>query len=132
MYGIVAPSNRLHHTAYATSKHGEAQTRPESVPQWLTNALIGVIGLTKADANSYGGVGIRINAICPGYIRTPLLEDNMSQDADSPLQADLSRTPFKRLATMEEIADSIVIMASPMASFMQGAAMVVDGGFTTN
>ena len=56
----------------------------------------------------------------------------MAQDSDSPLQADISRTPFKRLATMEEIADSIVIMASPMASFMQGSAMVVDGGFTTN
>ncbi|KAK7417119.1 hypothetical protein QQZ08_011745 [Neonectria magnoliae] len=113
MYGIVAPCNRLHHTAYATSKHG-------------------VIGLTKADANSYGSVGIRINAICPGYVGTPFLLKNMATDPDSALAADVSRTPFSRLAELEEISDSIVLMASPMSSYMQGASMIVDGGFTTN
>lgn len=101
------------HTAYTTSKHG-------------------VIGLTKADANSYGGMGIRINAICPGYVETPLLKNAMAQDPNSPLAADLARTPLRRLATMEEVGDSIVLMASPMNSFMQGASIVCDGGFTTN
>ncbi|KAJ3522582.1 hypothetical protein NM208_g12794 [Fusarium decemcellulare] len=113
MYAIVAPSNHLAHTAYTTAKHG-------------------VIGLTKADANSYGGVGIRINAICPGYVETPLLKRMMEQDPNSPLAADLARTPLKRLATMEEVGDAIVLMASPMNSFMQGASMVCDGGFTSN
>ena len=88
--------------------------------------------MTKSDANSYGDQGIRINAICPGYVATPLLLDSMSQDPDSPLAAEVARTPLKRLATVEEIADSIVVLASPMSSFMQGASLVVDGGFTTN
>ncbi|KAF7563240.1 hypothetical protein G7046_g866 [Stylonectria norvegica] len=113
MLGIVSNCSELHHTAYSTSKHG-------------------VIGLTKGDANSYGPLGIRINAICPGYVGTPLLLENMSLDATSPLTADLARTPLKRLATMDEIADSIVLLASPMNSYMQGASLVVDGGFTTN
>lgn len=113
MLALVAPCNRMAHTAYTTSKHG-------------------VIGLTKADANSYGGMGIRINAICPGYVETPLLKNAMAQDPNSPLAADLARTPLRRLATMEEVGDSIVLMASPMNSFMQGASIVCDGGFTTN
>lgn len=100
--------------------------------QTLTSNAIGVIGLTKGDANSYGDQGIRINAICPGYVETPLLQQSMAQDPDSPLAAEIARVPLKRLATMEEIADSIVVLASPMSSFMQGASLVVDGGFTSN
>lgn len=49
MYGVVAPCHTMAHTAYAAAKHG-------------------VVGLTKGDANSYGRQGIRINAICPGYV----------------------------------------------------------------
>ncbi|CAM1510094.1 Fc.00g004290.m01.CDS01 [Cosmosporella sp. VM-42] len=113
MLGLVATNPRLSHTAYSTSKHG-------------------VIGLTKGDANSYGDQGIRINAICPGYVETPLLLESMAQDPDSPLAGEIARTPLKRLAKMEEIADSIVVLASPMSSFMQGASLVVDGGFTSN
>lgn len=113
MYGLVGPSNSMHHTAYATAKHG-------------------VMGLTKADANSYGEAGIRINAMCPGYVETPLMLSAMSQDPDSPLGKDIARTPLRRMATMEEIADSIVFLASPMSSFMQGAGLVADGGFTSN
>ncbi|KAJ4179099.1 hypothetical protein NW755_012699 [Fusarium falciforme] len=113
MLAVVAPCNRMAHTAYTTSKHG-------------------VVGLTKAGANSYGSMGIRINAICPGYVETPLLRNTMAQDPNSPLAADLARTPLKRLATMEEVGDSIVLMTSPMNSFMQGASIVCDGGFTTN
>lgn len=88
--------------------------------------------MTKGDANSYGDLGIRINAMCPGYVETPLLLQSMEQDTNSPLAAEIARTPLKRLATMEEIADSIVLLASPMSSFMQGASLVVDGGFTSN
>ncbi|KAH7153040.1 hypothetical protein EDB81DRAFT_790341 [Dactylonectria macrodidyma] len=113
MLGIVSPCNNMHHTAYSTSKHG-------------------VIGLTKSDANSYGSLGIRINAICPGYVATPLLVESMSRDPDAPLAKDVARTPLGRLAEIEEIADSIVLLASPMSSYMQGASMIVDGGFTTN
>jgi NAD(P)-dependent dehydrogenase (short-subunit alcohol dehydrogenase family) len=93
---------------------------------------IGVIGLTKSDANSYGPHGIRINAICPSYVAIPILVQYLSQVPDSPLAVEVARTPLKRMATLEEIADSIVVLASPMSSFMQGASLVVDGGCTSN
>ncbi|KAF4485707.1 dehydrogenase [Fusarium agapanthi] len=112
MFAVVAPNNQ-DHTAYATAKHG-------------------IIGLTKADANSYGPLGIRINAICPGYVETPLLTSIISRDPDSPLAVDLTRTSLKRMATMKEVADAIVQLASPMNSYMQGASMICDGGFTSN
>jgi len=113
MYGIVGPPHFLAHTAYATAKHG-------------------VIGLTKADANTYGPQGVRINAICPGYIETPLLKENMDQDPESPLGKGIASTPLQRLGQMEEIADCIAFMASDMSSYMQGAALVADGGYTIN
>lgn len=114
MYGLVAPAGTMHHTAYAAAKHG-------------------VLGLTKGDANSYGGEhAIRINAICPGYVETPLIKARMEMNSDSPLTLDIARTPLRRMCTMEEIADAIVFLASPMSSFMQGAGLVADGGFTTN
>ncbi|KAK0385091.1 hypothetical protein NLU13_7569 [Sarocladium strictum] len=114
MYGLVAPCGTMHHTAYAAAKHG-------------------VMGLTKGDANSYGGEhAIRINAICPGYVETPLLTGAMALDGDSPLALDIRRTPLRRMCKMDEIADAIVFLASPMSSFMQGAGLVADGGFTSN
>ncbi|KAH7018438.1 3-oxoacyl-reductase [Microdochium trichocladiopsis] len=112
MYGLVAPGAPMYHAAYAASKHG-------------------VVGLTKADGNAYGPEGIRINAICPGYVKTPLLLSAMDQDSDSPLARDIRNTPLKRMADMEEIGDAVALMASPLAGFMQGAAVVFDGGFTT-
>ncbi|KAI3572495.1 hypothetical protein IWW34DRAFT_811146 [Fusarium oxysporum f. sp. albedinis] len=121
MYALVAPNNQ-DHTAYTTAKH----VKPSA------DRILGIIGLTKADANSYGRVGIRINAICPGYVKTPLLMNIMSRDPDSPLAVDLARTPLKRLATMEEVADAIVQLASPINSYLQGASMICDGGFTSN
>lgn len=92
----------------------------------------GVIGLTKGDANAYASYNIRINAICPGYVATPLIRAGMSAAAGSPLHKDIDRTPLKRLAEVEEIADAIVWLSSPMNSFAQGTALVVDGGFTSN
>ncbi|KIH87544.1 short chain dehydrogenase/reductase family oxidoreductase [Sporothrix brasiliensis 5110] len=112
MYGIVAPGSRMAQTAYAAAKHG-------------------VVGLTKGDGNTYGPHNIRVNCICPGYVETPLLLRTMSTNPDSPLGIDIARTPLKRMCAMEEIADAIVFLASRMSSFMQGAALISDGGFTT-
>lgn len=92
----------------------------------------GVIGLTKGDANAYASFNIRINAISPGYVETPLIKAGMDMAKDSPLHADLARTPLGRMASMEEIADAIVWLSSPMNSYAQGSTLVVDGGFTTN
>ncbi|EGY17508.1 hypothetical protein VD0002_g142 [Verticillium dahliae] len=111
MYGLVAPAHHLAHTAYTAAKHG-------------------VLGLTRADANTYGPRGIRVNAICPGYVETPLVQKAMSAAADSPLANDIARTPLQRIMQMEEVADCIAFLASDMSSAMQGAALVADGGFT--
>ncbi|KAM0274950.1 hypothetical protein ACHAQH_007718 [Verticillium albo-atrum] len=111
MYGLVAPAHHLAHTAYTTAKHG-------------------VLGLTRADANTYGPKGVRVNAICPGYVETPLVQKAMSTAADSPLANDIARTPLQRMMQMEEVADCIAFLASDMSSAMQGAALVADGGFT--
>lgn len=90
------------------------------------------MGLTRADANSYGTFNIRINAICPGYVETPLLTRLLDRGDGSPLAADVQRTPLRRLAMMDEIADSITFLASSMSSFIHGSGLVVDGGFTAN
>lgn len=132
MYGIVAPNSRLPHTAYTTSKHGMYCRMACILLSGVDDIFSAVIGLTRADANAYAGYNIRINAISPGYIETPLIKAEMEMGGDSPLQADLDRSPLRRIGTMEEIADSIVCLASPMNSYMQGAVTVVDGGFTSN
>lgn len=92
---------------------------------------VGVIGLTKADANSYAGDNIRINAICPGYVATPLTTSNYTTDPENPIHQQVLHTPMQRMSTPEEMADSIVFLASPMSSYMHGASLVVDGGFTS-
>jgi NAD(P)-dependent dehydrogenase (short-subunit alcohol dehydrogenase family) len=65
------------------------------------------------------------------YVETPLLLQAMSQAPTSQLSKDVNNTPLGRVAKMEEIGDSITFLASPLSSFMQGAAMIVDGGFST-
>ncbi|KAK7222596.1 hypothetical protein V2G26_010599 [Clonostachys chloroleuca] len=114
IYGFVAPNPWIAQTAYTAAKHG-------------------VIGLTKGDANAYSQYNIRINAIAPGYIGTPLDASSVeTTNPYAPLIQDLGRTPLQRIGLQEECADAIVLMASPMNSYMQGAVQVVDGGFTSN
>lgn len=83
--------------------------------------------MTKTDAIMYAPQGIRINAICPGYVATPLLKAATEQGA---MAAEVAKVPQQRLGEMEEIADAIAFLASPMASFMAGQGLVVDGGYT--
>ncbi|KIV83124.1 hypothetical protein PV11_05177 [Exophiala sideris] len=108
MYGLIATPLNIPAVAYTATKHG-------------------VIGLTKADAIAYAREGIRINAMCPGYIATPLLKEATASEA---MQREIERTPAGRIGEMEEIADTITFMVSPMSSFMYGAGLVADGGFT--
>jgi NAD(P)-dependent dehydrogenase (short-subunit alcohol dehydrogenase family) len=86
----------------------------------------GVIGLTRAAALEYSPKGIRVNAVCPGTVRTPMLEAFTGDEAT--LQAMGRAMPIKRLATPEEIAEAIVWLASPSASYVTGTALAVDGG----
>ncbi|KJX92833.1 short chain dehydrogenase reductase family oxidoreductase like protein [Zymoseptoria brevis] len=83
-----------------------------------------VLGLTKTDAICYATQGIRVNAICPGYIDTPLLQ-NLDE---ATLQRIVSKIPAGRLGNPEEIGNAIVFLASYLSSFMTGQVLVVDGG----
>ncbi len=88
----------------------------------------GVVGLTKTAAVGYAQSGIRVNAVCPGYIRTPLLEQGVLRDpgGEAPIVA---RHPIGRLGRPEEIAETVVWLCSDAASFVTGHAMPVDGGY---
>ena len=89
----------------------------------------GVIGLTKSAALAYVQNGIRVNAVCPGYVRTPMLEAIIAQRPESE-QVMLANQPVGRLATPEEVAALVVWLCSDAASFVTGAALPVDGGYT--
>ena len=86
----------------------------------------GVIGLTKASALEYADKNIRINAVGPGYIRTPLVENTLDEAA---LKSLVGLHPIGRLGTSEEIAELILWLASPKASFVTGAYYPADGGY---
>jgi NAD(P)-dependent dehydrogenase (short-subunit alcohol dehydrogenase family) len=89
----------------------------------------GVIGLTKTAALEYSGEGVRVNAVCPGVIDTPMVERS-SEEMDSIDQA-IAATPLGRLGAPNEIGDAAVWLCSEESSFVTGEAMVVDGGYTS-
>jgi NAD(P)-dependent dehydrogenase (short-subunit alcohol dehydrogenase family) len=89
----------------------------------------GVIGLTRTAAVEYGAQGVRVNALCPGTARTPMIASAV--DAFPEIGEDLvSRLPIGRLATPEEIADAALWLCSDASSFVLGAVIPVDGGYT--
>ena len=88
-----------------------------------------VIGLTRTAAIDYAAKGIRINAICPGAIRTPMAEELIRRNPD--LEKELIRDiPAGRLGKPEEIANAVLWLCSPQASFVDGHALLVDGAFS--
>jgi len=90
-----------------------------------------VIGLTKAVAADFVGQGIRCNAICPGTVDTPSLQQRLRDtgDYDAALQAFTARQPMGRLGKAEEIAALAAYLASDEAGFTTGAIHVIDGGW---
>jgi 2-keto-3-deoxy-L-fuconate dehydrogenase len=92
----------------------------------------GVIGLTKAVAIDFIGKGIRCNAICPGTVATPSLDERIAAQGGTAeaRQAFVARQPLGRLGTAEEIAALAVYLASDESSFTTGATHLIDGGFT--
>jgi NAD(P)-dependent dehydrogenase (short-subunit alcohol dehydrogenase family) len=88
----------------------------------------GVLGLTKSAALEYAKSGIRVNAVCPGYIRTPLIEQTLSANPEMEA-AIIDRHPVGRMGQPSEIAEAVVWMCSDAASFVTGHAMTVDGGY---
>jgi NAD(P)-dependent dehydrogenase (short-subunit alcohol dehydrogenase family) len=85
----------------------------------------GVVGLTKTAAMEYAQDGIRVNCVNPGYVRTPMTKETMEARGDEIL----AKVPMHRMGTPEEIAEAVVWMCSDKASFMTGAAQIVDGGY---
>ena len=89
----------------------------------------GVIGLTKSAALEYAPRGIRINAICPGTIETPMVADMIAKGELTVLDA-VAGQPIGRLGRGEEIAAAVLWLCSPGASLVVGVALPVDGGYT--
>jgi len=86
----------------------------------------GVVGLTKAAAIDHAVDHIRVNAVCPGYIETPMTEDTMRRRGERVI----ARTALGRMGKPEEIAEAVVWLCSDRASFVTGSAWTVDGGYT--
>lgn len=105
VHGTVAA---LQSPAYTTTKHG-------------------VVGLTKNIAAEYGPKNIRCNAVGPGYIQTPLLDNNLSKEV---LEALKSKHPIGRLGEANEVAEVVAFLSSDKASFVTGSYILVDGGYT--
>ncbi|QYJ15691.1 Levodione reductase [Rubrobacter xylanophilus DSM 9941] len=89
----------------------------------------GVIGLTKSAALEYAPRGVRINAICPGTIETPMVEEMISKGELDESEA-VANQPISRLGRPEEIAATVLWLCSPASSFVLGVALPVDGGYT--
>jgi len=104
--GLVGYPNQA---AYTASKHG-------------------VVGLTKVAALDYGSQGVRVNAICPGTARTPMVDEAIRQFPH--IDEDLKKLhPIGRIGEASEIAEAAVWLCSPAASFVLGAILPVDGGY---
>lgn len=98
-------------SAYVASKHG-------------------VVGLTRAAAIEYTRLGIRINAICPGYIRTPMSLRSIADTPGLTEEIAAAHMPIGRIGEPSEIADAVLWLCSDHASFVVGAALPIDGGYT--
>jgi NAD(P)-dependent dehydrogenase (short-subunit alcohol dehydrogenase family) len=95
--------------AYAPSKHA-------------------AVGLTKVAALDAAPIGVRVNAVCPGLVHTPMLQGLMDVAPPELLEGMLMRVPAGRLATAEEVANLVVWLLSDEASYVNGEAVVIDGG----
>ena len=91
----------------------------------------GVIGLTRSAAMEYAPRGVRINAVCPGTIDTPMVSEMLKTQADA-LKEIMREQPIARLGRADEIAAAVLWLCSSGSSFVLGVALPVDGGFTAH
>lgn len=115
-----------------SSVTGDLVADPGEVAYATTKAAL--VGFTKALARELADKGVRVNCICPGYIRTPLVDGMASQsDPDDPeraIAAIASAVPLGRLGTPEECGELCAFLASDEASYLTGTQVVIDGGST--
>ena len=89
----------------------------------------GVLGLTKSAAVQYARQGVRINAVCPGWIRTPPIQETLAREPEIEKRW-LTHQPIDRLGEPDEVAQAVVWLCSDRGSLMVGVAMPVDGDYT--
>ena len=94
------------------------------------SAKHGVVGLTKSAALEYGPKNVRVNAVCPGFIDTPMLEQGAGANAQI-LAGVVSNVPMRRVAEAEEVANVVAWLLSAQSSYVTGVAMPIDGGWVT-
>lgn len=99
-----------------------------SIPYGTTKGAVGQ--LTKFLARDFGPHGVRVNAVAPGLVRTPLTERVMDDTAR--IERTIERTLLKRIAEPEDVAGPVVFLASPMAQYLTGLVLPVDGGYSAN
>jgi NAD(P)-dependent dehydrogenase (short-subunit alcohol dehydrogenase family) len=111
MYGLVGQKERA---GYCAGKHG-------------------VIGLVKSAALDFADKGVRVNAMCPGFVETPLALEVVKLEAnpDAVLEAKRRMHPIPRGGKLEEMGEMAVYLASDLAAFVTGQAIAIDGGYTT-
>lgn len=100
---------------------------PPLLPAYIASKF-GVVGLTAATARTYAGQGIRVNAICPGAIDTPMLT-RIGEGADRLGVSMVAENPSGRLGTPDEVAEAVIWLCSDRASFVTGQTLTIDGGF---
>jgi len=89
----------------------------------------GILGLTKSAALEYATQGIRINAVCPGIISTPMVQSMLDEEPEA-MDELIKVVPAKRLGTVEEVSSVVLFLCSSSASYVTGQAIAVDGGYT--
>src|SRR4051812_18079327 len=89
----------------------------------------GVIGQTKSVALQYASLGVRVNAVCPGTINTPMVK-RMTAGGELDPEGAIAAIPMGRLGQAEEIAAAVLWLCSPASSYVTGVALPVDGGYT--